>query len=73
MLFRSVSQSRYGLVVLKLEWMRMHPRFVSEEGFLRLELMQAAVSNGLDGYAGLARSHRYAYAKVGEPLQKKEM
>jgi flavin reductase (DIM6/NTAB) family NADH-FMN oxidoreductase RutF len=61
------------LVVLKLEWMRLASGFVSPEGFLRLEKMQAAVSNGLDGYAGLARSQRFAYAKVGEPLRKKEM
>jgi len=61
------------LVVLKLEWMRLDSGFVSAEGFLRLEKMQAAVSNGLDGYAGLTRSQRYAYAKVGEPLRKKEM
>lgn len=61
------------LVVLKLEWMRLNKKFVSDEGFLRLEQMQAAVSNGLDGYAGLARSQRFAYAKVGEPLRKKDM
>ena len=61
------------LVVLKLEWMRLNKEFVSAEGFLRLEQMQAAVSNGLDGYAGLARSQRFAYAKVGEPLRKKDL
>lgn len=61
------------LVVLQVEWMQLASEFISDEGFLRLEQMQAAVANGLDGYAGMARSRRFKYAKVGEPLMEKNI
>lgn len=69
----AIEANQTRLVVLQVEWMQVDSECISDEGFLRLEQMQAAVANGLDGYAGMARSRRYKYAKVGEPLIQKNM